>query len=248
MKDLDLQSAYADLLAVQIFDEADLDYSLLERHKPLLAQLAAVSNSGITVFDLHARRHVFASCNYIDWFGYYVDGIDDRIHPDDRRSCLRNGTEGLRFLYAHKEQINDLKMVSEYRIRNASGGYVRVIEQFSLLASDKSGNAWLALSVLDLSPDQSVFRCATGCLMNCRTRTFFPIRNSAPAGKKPGLSPREIKILQLIKDGLLSKEISDRLSISVHTVNTHRQRILEKLQADNSMEAVKYAAELGLLC
>jgi DNA-binding NarL/FixJ family response regulator len=53
--------------------------------------------------------------------------------------------------------------------------------------------------------------------------------------------------LQLVKDGRLSKEISEELHISVHTVNTHRQRILEKLDVDNSMEAVKYASELGLL-
>ena len=54
-------------------------------------------------------------------------------------------------------------------------------------------------------------------------------------------------VLQLIKEGLLSKEISEQLSISVHTVNTHRQRILEKLDVNNSMEAVKYASALGLI-
>ncbi|MDR1880928.1 MAG: LuxR C-terminal-related transcriptional regulator, partial [Tannerellaceae bacterium] len=43
------------------------------------------------------------------------------------------------------------------------------------------------------------------------------------------------------------KEISNQLCISVHTVNTHRQRILEKLDVDNSLEAVKYASALGLL-
>ena len=62
-----------------------------------------------------------------------------------------------------------------------------------------------------------------------------------------GLSEREIEILQMVKDGLLSKEISEQLYISTNTVNTHRQRILEKLDADNSMEAVKYASALGLL-
>jgi len=51
----------------------------------------------------------------------------------------------------------------------------------------------------------------------------------------------------LVKDGFLSKEISDKLSISTHTVNTHRQRILEKLGVNNSMEAINYAAQLGLI-
>jgi DNA-binding NarL/FixJ family response regulator len=50
-----------------------------------------------------------------------------------------------------------------------------------------------------------------------------------------------------VKEGYLSKEISDRLSISVHTVNTHRQRFLEKMGAANSMEAVMYASKYGLL-
>lgn len=38
-----------------------------------------------------------------------------------------------------------------------------------------------------------------------------------------------------------------RLFISVHTVNTHRQRILEKLGANNSIEAIAYALQLGLV-
>jgi DNA-binding CsgD family transcriptional regulator len=61
------------------------------------------------------------------------------------------------------------------------------------------------------------------------------------------LSKREIQILQMVKEGLLSKEISTNLDISLHTVNTHRQRVLEKLGANNSMEAVVFASKLGLL-
>ena len=61
------------------------------------------------------------------------------------------------------------------------------------------------------------------------------------------MSGREREILRLIGRGKLSKEIADQLAISVHTVNTHRQRILEKLNVDNSMEAVRYASARGLL-
>jgi DNA-binding CsgD family transcriptional regulator len=242
----ELQKEYLELLSLQVFNEADLDYALLERHKPLLAQLAKVSNSGITVFDMCAGKHVFASFNFMDIFGYYVDGTDYRIHPDDIKLQYRNAIEALKFLYAHKADMKDYKMMSEYRIRNASDKYVRVVEQFTLLESDKAGNAWLTLSLIDLSPDQSVFKSVKGNMHNMKTNTFFAIQDLYDKDKA-GLSPREIKVLQLIKDGLLSKEISEQLFISVHTVNTHRQRILEKLDVDNSMEAVKYASALGLL-
>ena len=61
------------------------------------------------------------------------------------------------------------------------------------------------------------------------------------------LTKREIEILKLVKSGFLSKEISNKLTISLHTVNTHRQRVLEKLGVDNSMEAVMLASKLGLI-
>jgi DNA-binding CsgD family transcriptional regulator len=50
-----------------------------------------------------------------------------------------------------------------------------------------------------------------------------------------------------VKERLPSKEITKRLFISIHTVNTHRQWILEKLNVSNSYEAIQYAARLGLL-
>ena len=51
----------------------------------------------------------------------------------------------------------------------------------------------------------------------------------------------------MVYEGMLSKEISDKLSISIHTVNGHRQRILEKLGVDNVVEAINYARKLRLL-
>ena len=46
---------------------------------------------------------------------------------------------------------------------------------------------------------------------------------------------------------MLSKEISNKLSLSIHTVNKHRQNIMQKMNADNIIEAMEYARKLGLL-
>lgn len=60
---------------------------------------------------------------------------------------------------------------------------------------------------------------------------------------KGPLTRREIEILKLICDGLSSKDISEKLFISINTVETHRKRILLKLNVKNSVGIVKYALE-----
>lgn len=61
------------------------------------------------------------------------------------------------------------------------------------------------------------------------------------------LSEREKEILRLIEKGMSSIDISNTLSISKNTVSRHRQNILEKLQAKNSVEACKIAKEMKLI-
>ena len=46
---------------------------------------------------------------------------------------------------------------------------------------------------------------------------------------------------------MMSKEIASTLSISINTVNRHRQNILEKLHVSNSIEACRIAKGLKLL-
>jgi PAS domain S-box-containing protein len=48
------------------------------------------------------------------------------------------------------------------------------------------------------------------------------------------LSPREIEVCVMIKQGLSSKEIADRLSVSLHTIHKFRQRIRRKLDITNA--------------
>ncbi|MDR2496229.1 MAG: LuxR C-terminal-related transcriptional regulator [Tannerellaceae bacterium] len=245
----DLQDEYAALLSAQEFGTGGPDYSLMEtRHRPALTVLAEVLNSAITVFDMYARKHLFMSHNFYELFGDEPDSrsMASRIHPDDAATLLHHAVRAMRFAMARKERLTDYKFITEYRVRNASGRYVRVTEQQSVLETDPAGNAWLALSVLDLSPDQSEGKPVSSAIYNMAGHTCIAIRNLS-AREPASLSPRETQILQLIRHGRLSKEISEQLRISVHTVNTHRRNILVKLNAGNSFEAIRYASEQGLL-
>lgn len=61
-----------------------------------------------------------------------------------------------------------------------------------------------------------------------------------PAAPEPAanLSPREQEVLDLLAQGLIYKEIADRLGVSYETVHTYIRRIYEKLQVRTRTEAV----------
>jgi DNA-binding NarL/FixJ family response regulator len=63
-------------------------------------------------------------------------------------------------------------------------------------------------------------------------------KESAPAERVHLLTPREEEVLELLAQGLLSKEIAGRLGIGVETVNSHLKHIYEKLHVRSRIEAV----------
>jgi DNA-binding CsgD family transcriptional regulator len=250
-----LEAEFKHLLDSQKIDPRFLDYSILDRHIVMLEQLAKATNSGITVFDHYKQKHVFTSDNFPNLFGYEVDKIEQedthyfkaKVHPDDIEPIMRNGLTVLKFfLNGDGEDFIHTKMISEYRII-IPGKYIRVIEQFKVLEFDKLGNVWLTLSVLDISPNQSPLDFVHSKLMNCNTGNVYILPEFSGLAEPVILSEREKTVLQLVRDGKLSKEISDQLEISIFTVNTHRQRILKKLNANNTAEAILYASRLGLI-
>jgi len=66
-------------------------------------------------------------------------------------------------------------------------------------------------------------------------------RRTAPPHEDYGLTAREQKILELMTQGLIKKEIADQLSISYHTVDTHLRNIYTKLHVHTRTGAVSKA-------
>jgi len=161
---------------------------------------------------------------------------------------MRTGVIGLRFVLENRSVVLDTKLVCEYRI-NVSGRWVRGFEQMQVLEIDPRGNIWLALSVLDLSPNQTPLGASKPNYIISRPERYFRCRiiPSTRGGGAVALTSREKQVLKLVRDGFLSEGISEQLRISVHMVNTYRQRIIEKLNVNNSLEAIRLAMRLGLL-
>ena len=71
-----------------------------------------------------------------------------------------------------------------------------------------------------------------------------PARLGGPGGE---LSDRELEVLRMMALGLTNTEISERLYVSVRTVETHRSHIHQKLNVRNRAELVRRAKDAGLL-
>jgi DNA-binding NarL/FixJ family response regulator len=69
----------------------------------------------------------------------------------------------------------------------------------------------------------------------------------APRRSDYGLSERERAVLELVVEGLLKKEIAQKMELSIHTVDSHLRRIYEKLHVNSRSGAVRKAVREGLV-
>jgi len=61
------------------------------------------------------------------------------------------------------------------------------------------------------------------------------------------LTPRQREVLQLVAEGYKTKEIAQKLQISIKTVETHRARLMEQLNIYDIAGLVRYAIRMGLV-
>ncbi|GAB4322333.1 MAG: LuxR C-terminal-related transcriptional regulator [Bacteroidales bacterium] len=259
MDDSELQATYHHLISNNQKLDGNPDYSRVKQLFNTLEQLAVTGNSAVSVFDFFKQRHIFYSSNYAEFLGLEPGPFTEErqssatslIHPEDRVRLDANGVLLLKLFYnLPVEERKSFKLINDFRMKGVGGQYRRMIEQHQVLENGPGGTLWLTMSILDVSPDDDNSAPVRSRLYHLGTGEFIPFEEEFSRidnPQVPQLTSREQEILKLVSDGLLSKEISARLGISLHTVNTHRQRVLEKLSANNSLEAIRFAREYGLI-
>jgi DNA-binding NarL/FixJ family response regulator len=61
------------------------------------------------------------------------------------------------------------------------------------------------------------------------------------------LTPRQIEILRMVAHGHRTREIADRLKLSVKTVESHRGEVMKRLEMHDLVSLVRYAIRVGLI-
>ena len=241
-----IDNEYASLSDKIHFDENSIDRKDIDDIVSNVARMAALSRSAVAVYDSTRLEHIYESPAHKDRFrgedGTYSEII---IHPEDYVAVIKNAISAMKFVFKNNSNAINIKLIRTYRAF-VFGKYRNITEEFIPLKTDAKGNIWLLLSITNVSVEQTPPVNVRSTIIDNASGDVFSLSDEMYASESI-LSARETEILKLVAQGKLSKEIADILQISVATVNTHRQNILQHLNADNSMEAVSHAHSLGLI-
>lgn len=171
----------------------------------------------------------------------WEDRLLERIHPDDIVEKLALELQFLTFVKSlPADERQDYYLQHVLRMKNADDDYTYLLHRIYYLQYDDSGNVMLALCLYTMLTEAQttigIINTLTGRAAKDTTSEISSI-----------LSDREAEVLRLIGKGKASKEIADRLNISPHTVNGHRQNIIRKMHVSNSTEAYNVAQRLGMI-
>ncbi|MBQ1827583.1 MAG: response regulator transcription factor [Prevotella sp.] len=235
-----------------------LDEGDIEACRRFIGASTAISQGCAILSDLATNGSYFAIGRLVDILGLHgevpeeelididEDFIYRRIHPED---LVDKRMLELRYF----EMVDDMRAeerlkyhaTCRIRMQKANGDYTYIHNVTRIQMNDADGLMRLVTCLYELSPEQEPIHGINPSIINVETGAVQKL--ALYEERFNILSKREREILLLIKQGLLSKEIADTLHISIHTVNTHRQNILQKLSVDNSMEAVQTATAMMLL-
>ncbi len=231
------------------------DYLRIMPKIELLKRLSGVECSVYAVYDMHRCNYLLKSDEQKKLFGFNDDDLDDgelhyqKIHPDDLPFVLE--TDNLTFQFFSELSAGDkknYKLVYDFRTKNTEGIYKRYMHQMIIFEQDVNGKSWLTLVISHLLSERSAGEIPQRRMINMQTgklHLFNEIDNDINSGML--LTKRESEVLALIGRGYDSINISDKLHISINTVNNHRQNMLRKTRTENTTQALLYCQRLGVI-
>lgn len=213
----------------------------------------------VGVLNLSTRKYEFVSSNVENIWGYpskfFIESSFEetvRLFVPEQANAILGEIFPTMFSffenYSKNGQADKLRVSYESIIQHLDGTKGWYLHQFTVIQTDENQRPTLLMkSVTDI---QNIKKDNTqsftisivneqGEYETIHSEIFFP--------QNEQLSLREMEILKLISSGESTKRIADRLSISEHTVSTHRKNMLKKLDAKSTHELVNMAVNQKII-
>ena len=248
MKNTPLNIIYKDIF--ETFEEVEIKEHIkkiieLDFYYPYNTTFYCITNTVLQGFEYVSKN--FTSCTGIKDSEMLEGGMKyfwSRFHPDDIGLWVKTLQSLMDFTMNELDCKKRKRMnyTWNYRIKNAGGTYVNIIQNTTPLQFDKTNKPIVGLAhytVLDSRMKMDI--CATAKYLNDQNEyeTLF-FTNISSQKLLATVSNRERDIIRLLLLKNTSNEISEKLHISKHTVDTHRRNILKKLDFTSTSELHSY--------
>ncbi|WP_458626735.1 LuxR C-terminal-related transcriptional regulator [Winogradskyella sp. PC D3.3] len=215
----------------------------LDDYLPYSSTFFCVTNTQDLTFEYISKN--YTACLGLDATELKALGMRyfwSRIHPDDIDAWLSALNSLMTFTLETipADRRKDANYTWNFRLKNADGVYVNIVQNTTPLVFDSEGKPIIGLAhytVLDANIKMEITASAKLLNSNHEYETLF-FNNFSQKLLNDGISNRERDVIRLLILNQTSKEISGKLNISSHTVDTHRRNILKKLNISSTGELI----------
>ncbi|HLW31870.1 MAG TPA: helix-turn-helix transcriptional regulator [Aequorivita sp.] len=210
------------------------DWGELKKHAICSCQKA--KHLVVIIFDIRRDRFLGISDSFLSILGHESKCLTEKgwdfwfsLIDYQELEIIKNRISD--FL-ANPRVMDNSAIFLEYHLRSSSGKWLFLKHELELR---KFNNDLIAFNyICDYSAKENV---AHGFLSS---QTSYANHRLDPTK----ISSREYEVLQLISNGLSSKQIGHSLFISYNTVISHRQHLLEKFKVQNTAQLIKEASSI----
>lgn len=134
--------------------------------------------------------------------------------------------------------------------KRSDGSTFEAFQQNRPILFDEKGNAIYFLGIItDISEFKTKFSTHEHYILNVKDpQNIIKYQIKIKEHElNTSVSIAELKVLNLIAEGLRTKEIAEKLFLSEHTINIHRKNLLVKLESNSSSQLIKKALMAGII-
>lgn len=215
----------------------------LDQYLPYSSTFFCVTNTQDLKFEYISKN--LSSCLGLDPGLLKTQGMRyfwSRIHPEDVEVWLNAMNHLMAFTLSEISEADRKKTnyTWNYRFKDGNDTYVNIVQNTTPLSFDLEMKPIIGLAhytVLDTKIKMQITASAKLLNNNNEYETIY-FNNFSQKLLKESISNRERDVIRLLVLNNTSKQISEKLNISPHTVDTHRRNILKKLKITSTGELI----------
>ncbi len=213
--------------------------------------LSIRSNECAYVVNFRQDELIFTN-GFQDLLGYNnekeitIHQIRQLYHPNDYEIITKVYKAFILYSMNYPEDSPNSTLFISFRIRKENGSYIKVLSKSTVLETDETGRFISSLVIFkDISFIDKTDNVNWDFKSKDLIKDFF--KQEIYSGWKNFFTTREVEVIRKIEKRLTNKQIAQKLSISEHTVATHRKNIFKKAKSHHPEELIIFCKGKGII-